>query len=126
MTLKYLNELRAGALSGYSYCDEIDHSPFMKHAERVRSLESGFKMLLANRIDVLVEVDSVGYFTANQMGISDQIAIIPNAAYCHGGNYLAFSKKSGYDQLASQFSQALQTFKITDEYKHILKRNTTR
>lgn len=119
-TLEDLNELRFGALLGYSYCDEIDQSPFMKHAKRFRSLERGFKMLLANRIDALVEVDLVGYFTAKQMGILDQIAIIPNASYCQGGNYLAFAKKPGYDQIASEFSQALQVFKTTEEYKHIL------
>lgn len=115
-----LNGLRVGAGLGYSYCDDIDQASFMEHAERVPTLEQNFKKLLADRLDVVVEVDAVGYFTAKQMGILDQITIIPHASYCQGGNYLAFSKKSGHDQLASQFSTALQAFKLTDEYTHIL------
>ncbi len=119
-TLEDLNELTAGALIGYSYCDEIDNALFMVNPELVSSLETSFRMLLANRLDFLIEVDSVGYFTAKQMGILDQIDIIPNATYCQGGNYLAFSKKPGNDELASQFSRALLEFKMTNEYKNIL------
>ncbi len=119
-TLEDLNGLRIGAGLGYNYCDEIDQAPFIQQAERVSTLEQNFKKLLADRIDVVVEADAVGYFTAKQMGILDQITIIPNALYCQGGNYLAFSKKPGYAQLASQFNQALRAFKMTDAYTQLL------
>ncbi len=121
-TLEDLNRLRVGAILGYSYCDEIDHTPFMQNSERVQSLKQNFDKLLAGRLDAVAAVYFVGYFTANQMGISDQITIIPNAMYCHGGNYLAFSRKPGYDRAASQFSAALQAFKKTNTYKQILAR----
>ncbi len=120
-TLKDLNGLRVGTVLGYSYCAELDHSEFIQHAEQVSSLEMNFKKLLADRLDVVVEVDKVGYLTAKQMEILDQITVIPNAAYCKGGNYIAFSKKSGYKQLSTQFSHALKAFKTTDAYKKILK-----
>lgn len=120
--LQNLNGLRAGAILGYSYCDEIDNSPFMIHAKRVASLEQNFKKLLANRIDFIIEVDAVGYYTAKSMGVSDHIKIIPNAYYCRSGNYMAFSKKPGHDQLAVKFSQALQKFKSTKTYHKILQK----
>ena len=119
--LEDLNTLRVGTVLGYSYCDDIDQLPFMVRSERVSSLEQNFKKLMAGRLDVVVEVDAVGYYVANQMGISAHIDIIPQALYCQGGNYLAFSHKQDYDQLAIQFSQALEKFKTTDEYKNILK-----
>ncbi len=118
--LQDLNELRAGALLGYSYCEEIDNSPFMKKADRVPRLDQNFNKLLLDRIDFLIEVDAVGFYTAKKMGVSDQIRIIPNAYYCRGGNYLAFAKKEGHEQLAQKFSQALRVFKTSKEYRQIL------
>ncbi|MDP8219287.1 MAG: transporter substrate-binding domain-containing protein, partial [Candidatus Theseobacter exili] len=96
-SLKDLELLTAGAILGYSYCDEIDQALFVKNAERVSSLKQNFRKLLAGRIDLIVEAVAVGYYTAKQMGISDQIKIIPNAYYCRGGNYLAFSRKPGHE-----------------------------
>ncbi len=117
-----LKNLRVGAISGYSYCDEIDNLPFFDQFERVSALEQNFQKLLLGRIDTLLEVDTVGYFTAKSMGISDQIEVIPNANYCQSGSYLAFAKKSGHDALAINFGKALQDFKKTDDYQQILQR----
>jgi len=117
--LQDLNGLRAGAILGYSYCDEIDKAPFMVKAMRVATLEQNFKKLLSDRIDFLVEVDAVGYYTASAMGISDQISIIPNANYCRGGNFLAFAKKPGHKRLATKFGKALRNFKSTKKYLQI-------
>ena len=121
-TLQDLNGLRAGALLGYSYCEELDKTSFMINADRVPSLKQNFRKLLAGRIDFLVEVDAVGFFTAKTMGISDQIKIIPNAHFCHGGNYLAFAKKPGHDLLAAKFGKALRIFKTTKNYQQILQK----
>jgi polar amino acid transport system substrate-binding protein len=120
--LSSLNRFRAGAMLGYKYCQEIDESPFMIQAERVYKQEQLFNMLLRKRIDFLVEVDAVGFYVAGEMGISDQITTIPNANYCHGGNYLAFARKPGHEQLAHRFSEALRWFKTTEHYQQILNR----
>ncbi len=121
-TLQDLNGLRAGALLGYSYCADLDKTPFMRNASRVRALEQNFRKLLADRIDILVAVDAVGFSTAQKMGISDQIKIIPNAHYCRGGNYLAFAKKTGHDLLADKFGKALRIFKTTKSHLQILQK----
>lgn len=120
--LASLNDLKAGAILGYNYCPEIDDAAFMKRAERVTKLDQIFNMLLLKRIDFVIEVDAVGYFVAKKMGISDQIATIPGASFCHGGNYLAFAKKSGHEALANSFSQALYSFKETENYRQILRK----
>jgi polar amino acid transport system substrate-binding protein len=120
--LEDLNGLKAGAQLGYKYCDEIDQSPFAIEATRTKSLTQNINMLLAKRIDFLIEVDAVGFSTAKELGVLDQIDIIPNAQYCQGGNYLAFSKKPTNEQLASQFSNGLHAFKQTADYQHILRK----
>lgn len=120
--LASLNDLRAGAILGYNYCPEIDDAAFMKRAERVTKLDQIFNMLLLKRIDFVIEVDAVGYFVAKEMGISDQIATIPGAKFCHGGNYLAFAKKAGHEALAGKFSEALRSFKETENYRQILRK----
>lgn len=120
--LEDLNKLKAGAVLGYSYCDEIDQSAFAIRATRTKSFEQSLRMLLMDRFDFAIEVDAVGYSIAQSIGVSDQIDIIPNVSFCRGGNYLAFVKKAGYDKLSSEFSQALQAFKTTDQYRQILKK----
>ncbi len=114
--------LRAGAMMGYKYCDDIDNSPLMKQASRVSSLEQNFNKLLRGRLELVVEVESVGFYTLQQMQLSDRIDIVPDARYCEGGNYLAFAKKPGYEMLAQRFSEALRQFKGTNEYQAILKK----
>jgi len=118
--LSDLNGYRAGAVSGYKYCDQIDRMQFMRDAVRSTSLKQNLNMLLVGRLDFVVGVDTVGYALAREMDISKQITEIPNARYCRGGNYLAFAKKEGYDALASQFSRALQSYKNTRAYIELL------
>lgn len=115
-----LRQQRVGAILGYSYCKELDQQAFILKAERVPSLEQNFKKLLAGRLDLVIEVDSVGLYTAKRMGISDDVSILSGAHYCAGGNYLAFSKKPGHDELAKRFNQALSDFVHTPDYQAIM------
>lgn len=114
------SKLKVGTINGYSYCTELDNSRLIKQSSRVASLEQNFNKLLLGRIDLLVEVGAVGLYSAKSMGISDRIKMIPNARYCAGGNYLAFSKKAGYDDLAKRFGDELARFKKTAEYQAII------
>ena len=125
INLNQLKDKRAGAILGYSYCDELDKADLLKRAERVSSLEQNFNKLLRHRLDLVVEVDSVGLSTAQKMGISKQISILENARFCVGGNYLAFSKKQGLGKVAAQFNAALEAFKLTEDYRHILQQYGT-
>ena len=112
--------LSVGAILGYEYCDELDNSRLLDNASRVLTLEQSFNMLLLGRIDLAVGAELVGFHKAQEMGISDQLTIVGSERYCAGGNYLAFAKKSGYEELALRFSEELTKFKTTDEYKQIL------
>lgn len=115
-----LNNKRTGAILGYSYCEELDNAHFIKNAERVSNLEQNFKKLMANRLDLVVEVDSVGLYTASKMGLTDKISIATGAKFCDGGNFLGFSKKAGHQELADTFNEALIKFKETEEFRSIL------
>ena len=117
-----LNDKRIGAILGYRYCDELDSLDFIQHAERVSTLEQNFKKLMANRLEIVVEVDSVGLYTAKKMGLDDKISIIPDARFCKGGNYLGFSKKEKNKTLMGKFNDELKAFKETVEYKLILRK----
>ncbi len=118
--LSDLNRKRTGAILGYNYCQELDSQEFIINAERVSNLDQNFHKLLAGRIDLLVEVDSVGLFTAKKLGLSSYISIIPNAKYCIGGNYLAFSKNAKNKELSLLFNNALEAYKASGEYSNLL------
>ena len=117
-----LKGLRAGALLGYEFCDELDDSALLSTASRVATLKQSFDMLINNRIDLLVEVDAVGLYKAKELGILDQVSIIKGSGYCSIGNHLAFAKKPGHELLAQRFGEALIQFKTTDEYNDILEK----
>ena len=117
--LASLGTLHAAAIIGYSYCEEIDSAAFMHNAERLATLEQSFGMLMAERVDFVVEVDAVGYHMLRAMGLQGQAKSIPEARYCHGGNYLGFARKTGFKQLARAFSTELKVFKTTQEYRRI-------
>lgn len=120
--LSNTGDLRTGAMLGYKYCQELDESPLIKNAARVSELEQNFNKLLLERLDLIVAVESVGFFKAQAMGISDKIEVVPAARFCEGGNYLAFAKKPGNDELSEKFGQALLQFKQTSAYRRILQK----
>lgn len=105
---------------GYNYCEEIDRMPFLLYAERSNSLEQLFRMLLAERINFVIEDKAVGYANVQSLGATELIETIPNASYCNQGNFLAFAKKPGHEALVEQFDLALKDFKKTDAYAQIL------
>ncbi|MDX1693116.1 MAG: transporter substrate-binding domain-containing protein [Ketobacteraceae bacterium] len=113
--------LDVGAMLGYHYCEELDDSRLIKNATRVPTLEQLLSMLALGRIDLAVEVELVGMYKARAMGLSDKLSIVADTEYCQGGNYLAFAKKPGYEELATRFAEELKKFKTTDAYQQIIK-----
>lgn len=77
---------------------------------------------MADRLDFIVEVDSVGLYTAKKMDIANKVYVIPGAEFCKGGNYLAFSKKTDYENLSVRFNTELELFKTSAEYEAILQK----
>lgn len=122
VNLNQLKDKRAGTILGYRYCETLDNADLIKQAESVSRLEQNFNKLLKGRLDLVVEVDSVGFYTAQKMGISKQISMLADARFCVGGNYLAFSKKQEFEKVAVQFNTALEAFKLTEDYRLILQR----
>lgn len=120
-TLAELEGYVMGVQLGYEYPDEVTNAPLTK--DETKSTESNLQKLLLERVDVVIANRAIALYKAHEMGILDQIEYDPRPL----GNeeakyYLGFAKKPGYDQLAEQFSAALQTFKTRDEYYAILAR----
>jgi len=111
-----------GVQLGFEYPDEVVNAPLTK--DEAPSLESNLKKLLLGRVDLVVDNRTVTLYQAHEMGILDQIEYDPRPLgnIEETRNYLGFAKKAGYDQLAVQFSEALQAFKTSDEYYAILAR----
>lgn len=120
--LRSLEDLNVVAMLGYKYCPELDSTNLLLSAARVTTLEQSFNMLINERVDLVVAVDAVGLYKAQEMGISDDVKILKSSRFCTVENHLAFAKKSGYDLKAKKFSDALIQFKKTLEYNKILKK----
>lgn len=118
-SLDELPPLEAGTILGYHYCDELAEGPLK--IEEGKSLEQNFEKLLQGRLALVIENVSVGRFVVQEMGIEDQVEVVPGARFCEEEkNYLAFAKYSPYATLVERFSQALSDFKGTDRYRQIL------
>lgn len=117
-----LENYRVGAILGYEYCPEVDLRLESGQTVRNQSLEQNFGMLLADRLDIVIEVDAVGKYTLRNLHLGHQVDTIQGAQYCRGGNYLAFAKKPGMEQVAREFGEQLERFKSTDAYQAILRR----
>jgi polar amino acid transport system substrate-binding protein len=85
---------------------------------QVKNEEQNIRKLMTGRIDMFLASKSVALFRAKNMGVLDKIDFIPKAIIT-GYNYVAFSKKTGHDTLAAEFSESLKKFKTTSEYKTI-------
>lgn len=117
-----LHGKRVGAMLGYHYCEELDSLPLIQNAYRSSDLAQNFNLLMAGRLDAVVEAEAVGNYMINTLGLSEQVVMVPRARFCRGGNYLAFSRLLGNERLAQSFAEALAAFKQTEAYQEILQR----
>ena len=114
--------LSFGLVKGYSYAGVDDA---LEEAGMIRveatSRESLWEMLARGRVDTVL--DSVLPMVADtrRMGLDGEIrALQPSLAETPG--YLFFSRKAGHDELAREFSEALEAFKTTPDYMEIRER----
>lgn len=117
-----IDQKRIGAILGYRYCEELDNHPSVLNSSRVGSLDQSFNMLLRDRIDLVIASKDVGNYRVNKMGLFDEIRPVKGKEFCEGGNYLAFAKKPGYQELAENFSEALIAFKRSEHYREIMEK----
>ena len=111
-----------GLIKGYNYGD-LDQKLESQGMIRLEALnrESLLDMLVAGRIDTVLDSIMPTVSDAQKLGINDQIRpLLPSLTETPG--YLFFSQRPGHDALAQRFSDALKAFKETEEYTAILQR----
>jgi len=83
-------------------------------------LATNIKKLLAGRIDALVEEASVFNYSADQMGVLDQVRLEGDSEY--DAVFIAFSPaKPGSQELASQLDEGMQSLRDSGRLAEILK-----
>lgn len=115
-----LTGLTIGTQLGYYHAKQFMESDEFTRVP-ARSLENGFKMLLAGNVDLTAANRHFGLYTAHAMGISDQIGYT-DKPLSGGDNYMAFSRAGNHPNLAHAFSEALKKYKTTPRYLEILAR----
>lgn len=121
LSIKSLRDLKhyvVGTQLGWEYPDELD--AVLTNREEVRSMEQSFRKLVTDRIDIMVENNIVGLYTANIAGLSGQVEVLELPKQFISKYYVGFAKKRGYSSLARKFSDALKAFKKTREYSDIM------
>ncbi|TWI84792.1 amino acid ABC transporter substrate-binding protein (PAAT family) [Roseibium hamelinense] len=86
-----------------------------KHVYIVSSTEEGVKMLLAGRIDALVEVPSSTLAMARQLGTADVLAEHPFQLLSEPVHFM-FSRKTVSDELITAINGAIQELTSTNVY----------
>lgn len=115
-----IKDRRIGVLRGASVTE--DFWSFVKeHAnyEEVGTDDLNFRKLLAGRIDYVVTSYSNGIELGKQMDITDQIDFLRSPVLTEDDLYVIFSKKSVSPTFVDAFSDALKTYKDSDEYGSI-------
>ncbi|WP_435793751.1 substrate-binding periplasmic protein [Neptuniibacter pectenicola] len=125
--LESLKNVQLGAILGYDYGDELRGYIQESNADSVtmlngdyHSLSQGIKLLNKRRIDVIIEVEPVFWYTADQLGLSDQFKFTGKMVQPEKA-YIAFSpalKKS--TQHADLLSDGIRKLRASGELLTIL------
>jgi polar amino acid transport system substrate-binding protein len=121
INIKSLQDLKhyvVGTQLGWEYPKDLD--TVLVNRQDVRSMEQNFRKLATGRIDIMVENNVVGFYTAKTAGLSSQVEALELPNKFISQYYVGFAKKKGYDDLARKFSDALKEFKKTREYSDIM------
>lgn len=120
-SLEDLRGLRIGLSAGYNYGNpELMQADFFSR-ELAPSIEANLLMLVHGRVDMTVVNRRAGLYTLQRLNLADQISHHPHPI-SSGSVYLAFQRKPEMEDLARRFSAALQQFKQSDDYQHLLRR----
>ncbi len=118
--LKGLQKYTIGVIAGFAYGEVFDNAKYLKK-EEVLDAERLIHMVLSGRCDLGVENQAVIKGIARRLGVERSIRFLHPPV--HTLNlYVGFSKASGLQRFAADFSEALARFKKTDEYRAILQR----
>ncbi|MEW9921819.1 substrate-binding periplasmic protein [Marimonas sp. MJW-29] len=117
-----LSDKTFALVKGYSYAsidDRLEEEGMIRVEATGR--DSLIKLLMLGRVDTILDSRLPVFTDAKRLGFEGQArALSPSLAETPA--YLFFSRKPGYEALASRFSAALEEFKSTPEYDVIQQR----
>lgn len=118
--LSSLNRYKIGAIFNYSYGSQFDNTKF-SNIFRLEAEDDLIKSLVNRRTDLIIGNKKVMLMLLNKMGAADSVEpVLPIVS--KDPLYIGFSKKKGHDELAENFSNALNRFKKGALYNDILKK----
>ncbi|WP_028579726.1 substrate-binding periplasmic protein [Desulfogranum japonicum] len=84
--------------------------------------ESRFNMLIAHRIDAVIQTDLYGFATLRKMGLEDKIEIAPYRYTSQNPVYMAISRKSKLMKQTNELEQVFQIMVESGEIRSIIER----
>jgi polar amino acid transport system substrate-binding protein len=117
--LKQLKGNKIGILNGYSYGTEFDNADYLMKDDGADTEHILFKKLIKGRFLLgIANINTITYI-ANKEDLMDKIVFLkpymPSLK-----QYIAFSKATKNQKIASDFAAALSHFKTTAQYREIL------
>jgi polar amino acid transport system substrate-binding protein len=113
---------RIGVMRKVSYGAQIDEALNNGVFENIVTTDTGiknFKLLLADRVDLVISNRLGGMEIIKQLGIEDLVYQVPSYSY-EIPSYIAFSKLSPLSSIKGQLDGALRQMKEDGTYKKII------
>ena len=121
-----LQTVNLGIIKGYDYGEDLKEHIDQNSGERVfeligdNPLQRGIKMLMAERLDTVIEGAQVFWHTASQLGLQDQFVVAGQAGELNR-SYIAFSPKiEASNNYAELLSEGISRLRVSGELGHIL------
>lgn len=105
-----LEHMTVGTILGYHYGYEFNTNKNITRFD-VLSTEQNLRMLVNNRVDLVIEDRNVGLKVIRELGLQDEITYTKHPIATSSPLYVAFSKKEGHHQLTEEFSRRLKEYK---------------
>lgn len=123
LTLDDLDGLTIGTIYDWAY--PTNFLAFAKNNHDMKpssSTERNFELLLADRLDVVLEDGEVGDHIVRELGATGSIVHLKGIDLREKASYMIFSRARVSPELVKRFSRALKTFKKTKAYSSIRKK----
>ncbi|CAM4131362.1 substrate-binding periplasmic protein [Pseudoalteromonas byunsanensis] len=117
-----LSPYRIGIVRKVSYGEEIDLALAKGVLENIVTTDTGinsFKLLLADRVDVVISNQLGGLEILKQLGLEDKIHQVPSYAY-DIPSYIAFGKEPYLEGIKQRLDMAIRAMKEDGSYQKII------
>jgi polar amino acid transport system substrate-binding protein len=122
-TIDDLKNKKLGGIIGYAYgggIDKAEKAGIIK-INRIGNNAGNYKKLVAGRLDAVLDAVQVGYTTARQAGVGDQVEPYKKPFESREYSVIISKKTPNAAKLVETFNKGLDALKASGEYDAILK-----